>query len=147
MNHRTRKTAAVGAAAATGMVLLQPGTAWAGTHSVQTLVNGGHHLILQGDEHEVGSGLEHWFNIRSSETAPIFDTVCSYQGWMGEIHPGGQLVFTEYSSHHKGCSWLIGFFDWPGWDSNYPENVHLRGKWKSDNTPASDWWTIGDLRD
>ena len=147
MPPRTRGLCAVGAAAAAGSVLLQPGVAWAANHAVSTPINGAHVLIAQGSENEVGNGLEHWFNLRSSETTPVWDTVCNYQGWMGEIHPGGQLVFTEYSSHHKGCSFLIGYFDWPGWDSNYPENVHLRAKWTSDNTPGGDWWTIGDLSD
>jgi hypothetical protein len=143
-----RRRAAFGVAVATGCLLGDAESAFAAGHQVQTTVNGFHVLLARGEENEVSGGLEFWHDIRSQESAPFPDNVCHYRAWMGELHPPNQqLVFTQTTALHPGCTFLFKFYDWPGWESNYPENVRLRAKWQSDNTPGGDWWSIGDLTD
>lgn len=141
---------ALGAATA-GLLLADAAPALATTHSVRTTANGGHVLQAVGSEHEgtgAYAGLEYWQDIRTTETTPWWDTVCNYQSYLAEIAPDGRTYrFTQYSSRHSGCSFLIGYFDWPGWESWYQEDTRLRAKWDSDNTVNGDWQTIGDLRD
>lgn len=138
----------LGALAAGGVApLLLPGVAAATPHQVQTLANGGHVLIFRADETEVGGGLEHWSNFRTSETAPVGDTVCNYQSYLAEQHPRYGWIFDQYSSRHRSCSFMLAFFDWPNWEANYVEDTRFRGKWRSDNTVGGNWQTIGDLKD
>lgn len=143
------KCLALGVASA-GILLADVAPAFAYTHTVQAMANGGHILIGRGSEYEgTGAyrGLEYWSAFRTSETTPFWDTVCNYQSYMAEIGPDGWTYFTQYSSRRSGCSYLIGYFDWPNWTSWYREDTRFRAKWDSDNTIGGDWQVIGDLRD
>ena len=143
----TKSAVAASALAAGAMLVGGASPAGATPHSRgPVLIGGGHYLWAWGSEQEVGNGLEYWYDIRTAETFPTLDSACNYSGWLGELHPPNQrLVFAETKSH-SGCSLFLAYFDWQNWESNYPENVRLRAKWRSTET-SGEWKLIGDLTD
>jgi hypothetical protein len=142
------KAAALGGVAA-GLLLAGATPAAASLHTVGPVaVNGLHTLYARGNESEMHPGLEYWDDFRIWESTPLADTVCNYQAYMAEIDPNGSTyIFSQYSNRHTGCSFLVGFFDFPNWEANYREDTRFRCKWSSDATPGGQFTHIGDLRD
>lgn len=119
-------------------------------HITSAAANGGHVLTGRANGGNAGNGLEQWTGFITQEQAPaFFDTVCNYQSYLAEVHPQRGYVFDQFSSYHAGCSYLTGFFNWPGWDGIYVvEDTRFRCKFISDTTAAGDdFQVIGDLTD
>lgn len=139
--------AAVGLTAVAGMTVGAAQPASAGRSiSVRQIVNGMHVLQAQAITEGRPYEMRYWTNLRSSESTPAWDMVCGWQGYLAEKHTSG-YGFTEYSNYHSGCDFLVAIIDWMGWrDFNMPNASYIRAKWKSDNTPGSSWYLIGDLK-
>ncbi len=125
-----------------------PAGAWPDTPwitSTAKVVNGSHVVQAQATWDDAPNGLLDVANVRSAETTPLWDTVCSWQGYMAEVHDGAGIVFEEYSSFHSGCNFMFAIVDWQGWFFAMPETGMLRAKWRSDATPQGTWMTVGNL--
>lgn len=131
-----------------GVIVTDTPASASGTHNIgPVMISSAHQLYAHGVATNTSGGLEHWYDLRSFESAPTWDNVCYWQAQLNEIAPNGQTyVFTETTGTH-GCSWLMGIKDWQNWDANYRENTRMRFKWKSPQTQNGDWKLIGDLID
>jgi hypothetical protein len=145
---RTRVAqAAAGVAVMAGMTAGSMPPAHAGRIiSVRQFVNGLHVVQAQATTEGRPYDMRWWTNLRSSESTPAWDTVCAWQGYLAEKHQSG-VGFTEYSNYHSGCDFLLALIDWMGWrDLDMPNASYIRAKWRSDSTPNSDWFLVGDLK-
>lgn len=114
-------------------------------YSTFDFYNGGHTAMFRAYGDSAGS-LEAWDSFRTSESTPTGGTVCAYQSYLNENYPSSGTVFSQYSSLHSGCSYMLAYFDWPSWDSNYGSSVYFGGWWNSDTSPGGSWDEIGILQ-
>jgi hypothetical protein len=139
--------AAVGAAVLVGMSAgsVQPASA-ARRISTWKYINGFHLVHAQADTEGRDHDMRYWNDLRSAESTPGVDAICAWQGYLAEKHASG-AGNTQYSKYHAGCNLIAAWIDWEGWrDFQMPNSSYIRAKWRSDNTPSSSWFLVGDLK-
>jgi hypothetical protein len=142
-----RVTAVTLAAAAVG-ALGGAGVAHANQQEVKILIGGLHTAWGEANMSNAGNGMERHSGVRVGEASPVWDTVCNYNGQVSAVIPGmNGDQFLQRGNHHRDCSFLAGWKDFPNWDGLYPRGTGIRTKWTSDETPGGTWVEIGVLRD
>jgi hypothetical protein len=144
---RAARAAVLTAAATSVGVIAGTGLAHANQHEVSTFINGGHMAIGKATFRAAGSGMVEQTRVRVAESSPFWDTICNYNGQVSAVIPGmNGDQFIQQGSHHRGCSWMAAWKDFPNWDGLYPAGTGIRTKWISDATPGGAWLQIGVLR-
>ncbi len=62
--------------------------------------------------------------------------VCDYKGKTKIVLPSN-YTYTDYSSYHSGCSWLVGYVSLSHVSANYPDDSTIKGYFKSTSTSNS----------
>lgn len=148
MRKRTRagKAAAAGAAVGAMLVTMPAQPAAADLSSVQTHLGGGWWTNARAYKSYHGDIVE-WSNFRIWEgrvNADFFDWSCGYQGQLQWESPGGQIIHTQRSGFHGGCSYSA-WVDFQNYAGGYQRKTKFPAKWRSNHTPRTDWLTIGKL--
>lgn len=110
-------------------------------HTVQVWGSGGHQIVSRAYGYPCTYSREWWDNFRQQESTQWWDTVCRTQGYLDGNQQNVRLYY-EYTSQLSGCQLMLKFYDFPNWDSYYPDDIYFGNWWRSDATGGG-WQAIG----